>query len=218
MILSRQRRFLLIHIEKTGGTSLRAALRRGLPDCDEKTIAKHATAREAQQLLGAEWDQLHKVSMVRNPWDRLVSHYFFAHKRTVLRPWYKRILGRRSSHEAWRAACEGSADFDHFVRRTADLEVCAPFYRNQIEHLCDDNGQLMVDYIGRYESYDRDAAVIFRSAGVPEVRLPKKNATRHPEYGRHYSTYYTDLSRDIVARKFALDIEKFGYRFEDRRG
>src|SRR5687768_13300689 len=61
--------FCFVHINKTGGTSIEKAL--GLP-------FQHRTAVEIRRLIGAkEWDRRFSFAFVRNPWDKVASHYHF---------------------------------------------------------------------------------------------------------------------------------------------
>ena len=97
MILSRGRRYLFIHIPKTGGTSLALALearamkddimlgdtpkarnRRGrLKGVQTRgRLWKHSTLADLDGLVGGEdLDDLLIFTLVRNPWARLVSYY-----------------------------------------------------------------------------------------------------------------------------------------------
>ena len=59
--------FIFIHINKTGGTSIEKAL--GL----EKD---HLTASEKKTAIGKQkWKKIYSFAFVRNPWDKVVSHY-----------------------------------------------------------------------------------------------------------------------------------------------
>ena len=50
--------------------------------------------------------------------------------------------------------------------------------------------------------------------GVPSAQLPRlKSGIRKGK--RHYSEYYDDETRDIVAEIHRNDIRLFNYRFED---
>ena len=63
------RDFTFVHIQKTGGTSIRVAL--GLPKVPP---GKHWSAARHRAALGREeWERRFTFAFVRNPWDRLVS-------------------------------------------------------------------------------------------------------------------------------------------------
>ena len=62
------RNFVFIHINKTAGMSVGKAL--GLKK-------QHLTAGEYKNSLGIRrWNKSFKFIIVRNPWDKVVSHYF----------------------------------------------------------------------------------------------------------------------------------------------
>src|SRR5512142_172165 len=61
--------YVFIHINKTGGSSVERAL--GLP-------FQHKTAVELREEIGAgRWARCFKFTIVRNPWDRAVSHFYY---------------------------------------------------------------------------------------------------------------------------------------------
>jgi hypothetical protein len=97
MIISPARKFIFVHVPKTGGTSLALALEARAHRDDiligdtpkairrkarVKTLAakgrlwKHSTLADLDGALSlSELDEMFVFTLVRNPWDRMVSYY-----------------------------------------------------------------------------------------------------------------------------------------------
>jgi hypothetical protein len=69
-------------------------------------------------------------------------------------------------------------------------------------------GEVLVDFIGRYENLAADYAVVKERLSL-SADLPHTNRSSHGSY----RDYYTDETRAIVADRYARDIAHFGYRF-----
>ena len=181
--------FIFIHINKTAGTSIGNAI--GLP------IKHHRTAREVIAKVGRDkWDKAYKFTLVRNPWDKVVSHYEYRRKRNKTE-----VATRNVSFSEW-------------VKTTYGPEK-DPFYYNnprafqaQVEWLKDDEGKISIDFIGKFETIGEDFEQIKSAIGI-EAELPHLNASKRAGY----QSYYDDETREIVAQWFHEDIETFGYYF-----
>ena len=69
-----------------------------------------------------------------------------------------------------------------------------------------------VDYIMRFENLVDDFRTVCQELGISPTTLPQYNRSNR----EHYSKYYDDELRELVRTRFAAEIERFGYTFEER--
>jgi len=197
MILHKHK-FILVHIPRTGGSSIEQMLRGeqmgGFRDYHKETFEefsertrlyeKHLTATQIRDMC-PKWDTYFKFSMVRNPWCRVACMYHM--------PFYERInilSGKTLSYFMSQWSPE-------------EWESTDP----QCSAYLDDK----VDYIGRFENYREECRLLCEKLDVP-FSLPHLEKTEHD----HYSKYYNAETRELVGAMFADDIIRFGYEFETR--
>lgn len=218
MLLSVRHRFLFVHIAKTGGTSVRAALQRRrwrdpwywpmflcsrLSHLSGHRIAtklpRHAKVIAAKELLPkAFFDSLFKFAFVRNPWDLQVSSFHHIRRE---RPHY---LGGHDGFEGFlRWKLDPARPYQYHVDTSIEL---------QSDYLIDLRGALLVDFIGRYERLAEDFVTACERIGIPAPPLPHARAAA--DRSKDYRPYYNDETAELVARHFARDIELLGYRFD----
>jgi hypothetical protein len=108
---------------------------------------------------------------------------------------------------------ERARNFEEFILRCTDEIIDSDgrkhIFRNQIDYLVDDNGTIIVDFIGRFEYLQEGFNEVCYRLGRAPVALPRINDSRHAAY----TEYYTSAMAETVAQHYAGDIEKFGYRF-----
>jgi len=185
MLISHNNNFLFVHICKTAGSSVRLALepyadempddrlsklasKLGLVRGKERVyIPKHASGLYARPRLGAEtFNRLYKFTFVRNPWDLLVSSFHY-------------IKGNERHHR--HAKVSKLNTFEAFVEyeiRRGKL--------HQHKAICEKDGTFLVDFIGRFETPEKDFKHICKEIGV-EPCLPHANASRHFSYRSYYN-------------------------------
>ena len=202
--------FWFVDVPRTSSTSIRSELARqfgraygknnviekhyALPQC----FPDHLTAREMRAVLGAGlWNRLFTFAMVRNPWDRTYSMYNYRRKvRSIPPEWsfreYVVALGRSTPTS------------EHFAHHA--------FRYGSSEYVTSEDGELIVDYVGRYEKRVDDLQFIasrLDARGLGQVVLQKASPP-----GEHYSQHYDVETESIVGDLYRKDVELFGYRFE----
>lgn len=212
MLYSPSHQFIFVHIYKTAGESVMAALRKYCPvymrnryvrksvqvlpgvaqpvlDWREALVNRqHMTAEQIRHVMPADlFDQAVKFAFVRNPWDWQVSEYSYA-RESVAHP----------HHEQVRAF----GDFDRYIRHKCENDT-----RLQCSFIYDKAGERLVQHIGRFETLRDDFKRICTALGLDET-LPHVNASRRK---RDWRSYYTDTTFDLVRKAYSLDIETFGY-------
>lgn len=211
MLISRSKKFLFIHIQKTAGRSFEAVLKDNVPDL-ESCMGTHDHALWAREELGDEWSDYYKVAFVRNPWDRLVSWYTMIKEKGTM-TWYKRIVGMRRYNDLTQYVLANATSFDEFIYKCRDtiddIDGRKSILYNQLDYVSDKNGNLIVDFVGRFENLSEDSQIVFQNLSLKGVSLPHKNSSKH----KNYRTYYSDETRDEVSTMYAKDIEFFGYEF-----
>ncbi len=206
MVKSRSRKFVFIHIQKTGGVSVKTVLNKNIPDA-RGFLGTHDPAINGLNRMDANWEKFFVFSVVRNPWARLVSWYSMISQAdpTNIKP----------NHRFWQYIWREGPTFEDFLVKCTDViddfdgQKCAAF--NQLDYLTDPDGRIIVDFIGRLENIKEDASYIFKKVGLEGSELPHRNKSKHG----HYSEYYTPVLRDLVGERYYKDIEYFGYEFED---
>jgi len=215
MLVSDQARFIFVHVQKTAGLSFEAVLRENFPDL-RQWHGRHGRARDGVTEWGAQrWEAYFSFAFVRNPWDRLVSWYSMIDRERRALPFHKRWQRAPFKQKIWNQVVQKGRTFDDFVEHCTDVVFDNDCYKsfafNQIDYLTDEAGLPIVSRVGRFETLETDSREIFAHLGL-RTSLPRRNRSSHG----HYSEWYSPRTRDIVAKRFARDIETFGYTFDPR--
>jgi hypothetical protein len=126
-----------------------------------------------------------KFSFVRNPWSRILSRY----------EWGRQLVNDMTDSSIFKS-------FKNYLKHIDEDDFRA-FVQPQYDYTIGCN------FIGKCENLQDDFNIICDKIGIPQKELPHKNATKH----KHYTEYYDDETKEIVAEKYAKDIEYFGYEF-----
>ena len=225
MRISHKRKFVFIAITKTASSSIRKVISKDnyidlFPGDLEENVSPHVTASELKKIfikMNWDWNEYFKFAFVRNPWDRIVSQWAFQLKHIK-----EAEYNNTCSDFMLKVKAGGFKNFikhlsrfhktaEHQFRETGRFrgDGKGPLYLNQLDWILDENGNNLLDFIGKVENLREDFDIICDKIGIPQQQLPHKNPTSH----KHYTEYYDDETREIVAEKYAKDIEYFGYKF-----
>ena len=96
--------------------------------------------------------------------------------------------------------------FADFVAATADLTHV--HLQPQHGFIIDRHGHQQVDFVGRFEHFERDFYTVTQRLGLTLI-LPHKNASHHAAYRELYDSY----TRKAVEQRYGADIDQWEYKF-----
>jgi hypothetical protein len=161
--------------------------------------------------LESKYRDYFKFAFVRNPWDRLVSCY--SQKLLDVR---KDSMGQKSNLSPSIRGIElyYGMPFNEFVQAVHVIpdEKANIHFRSQCATVCDEDGGIMADFVGRFETLGEDFSYVAQRIGVPEIQLPHLLRSKN-RGGRSYSEFYDDRLAELVHDRYAEDVERFDYSF-----
>jgi hypothetical protein len=156
---------------------------------------KHSTLADLDGLLSPEdLETFFILTLVRNPWDRMVSYYHWLRDQSFAHPAV--TLAK---------ALEFSAFLNH--PNTQAAFAAWPY----AAYLRDAQGQDRATLYARLEQLDEDLAPFEAHLGFRLTPLPRANDSAR---ARDWRRYYSDADAALVARLCAADIARFGYGFD----
>ena len=181
---------IFVHIPKNAGTSVETLFKTNTHAWDERLFNRHDTIHDIKSKLeinddfrkNERYSEYSKFAIVRNPYDRMVSWYFFYNIRN---------LTLHAEDTSFNAFIKDPLVFNLF-------ENTKLLYNPQHTWV-DDTVTIL-----KYENLKKELNELF---GM-EIDLPTVNKTKH----KHYLDYYNQELLDIVYNKYKQDFEKFNYK------
>lgn len=203
-MISNRNKFICICNMRVASQSLSQTLR---PFC-ETFDDRHHTAYEvktgkmlsrASKRLGVRsvarakkkhWDEYFTFGFVRHPYSHFLSVYLYLKKHNAI----------------------AAADFRTYAAMQRDTAYSALTdwnFRGLYDRISDPDGNVIIDFVGRFENIENDWKHVAEKIGMPGLQLVHINQSG--EQGPRVEDFYTDFERRIVQDLYHRDFEKLGY-------
>ena len=230
MIISHKYNYIFFKPAKVAGTSIEVALasKRGkddiitpLSDFDNSPqnyfgFYNHIEPKKVKKRIKKSvWDNYFKFTVVRNPWDLVVSRY-----------WWERSLFEKKNDnksfdpleiivkvfelDTYKRRLDAGVDVSSF---DAFLQTFPERFKNT-RYYFDSNGSCFADYYIRYENLHDGFRDVTERLGLGSIALPKFKVSQR-KTPKHYSEYYNEDSRQLVRKMFQQEVDFFGYKYEN---
>ncbi len=213
-----EKKLIYLHTPKCAGFSVVDMLRKSMPQTSGRF--GHTPAIKIIRYLESQRESGYTImSSIRNPWDRLVSAYYFIskggiHKRDRVRRLCTLTLLKKDFH-AFVSFLPRWGFMFNFPFRNSCIHSALVFpvihFLPQTYWLCNEKGEIATTKLLRCESLGADLNQLFQEKLLKPQIVAHRNKTDHLDYRE----LYTEKTKNIVQSVYRRDIELFGYSFED---
>ncbi len=217
-MISIQKKFLFIHIPKTGGNSVQNILRKYSEDKivtvadhqdgierfevrnEKYNIHKHSTLNDyRKELKPYIYDQLYKFSIIRNPWERMVSFYYSPNRKVS--EWNRndfiKLLNR-------------AKPIGEYITTTPPHQYPSRHFFRKLLPKKNKSTLSEIDFLIRFEHLHEDFKSVCQIIDIPFEPLPHRNKSNR----KHYTYYYDEELKKMIELKFKDEIEFGNYQFK----
>lgn len=187
---------IFIHVPKVAGTGLQKSL--GFSVGHTHLYIYELKNRK-------NFNEYFKIGFVRNPWDRLVSAFFYIKQggnKSDYDLMLKDKLERVDTFEKFVLELDNNIEF-----RKEILNIIV--FSSQYCWLMNLMGEVGVDYVGRFENLEEDFLILKEKLHRKDAKLKKHNTSNH----KPYWTYYNEETVEIVRKIYSKDVIAFNYDF-----
>jgi hypothetical protein len=189
-----------IHIPKTAGTSIGHWMHANSTPTKSDCWYEHPSLENIK----AQYKVVESFTVVRNPWDRMVSFYHYfknpycPHPKITSEQWQMYINALNK--------IETLPTFENWLLNAQSFKLPPGWWWNAITP----QSQWISNEttILRYENLKEDFKQIQRKFNTDQ-ELPVENVSDHT----HYSTYYNAQTKQLIYQWFKEDIKRWQYEF-----
>ena len=233
MPISHDLKIIYVHIPKTGGGTIEKSL--GIFGQDNNgslelnynilygketnKFLQHLTIQEINEIKKKEFDNYKKVSFVRNPYDKIVSEYFwriqiYGKKKIEFKKYlFEEVIPRKNGKNIF---------IKNFYKNEDLVPLLDIHYLDQYKFLINRDGNFCTDFIGKFENLEEDFYKIFNFK-IEENKI-QKNKSNYIYYlykkimpkflkKKAYRRFYDNETRDLINKEYSKDLKFFDYHF-----
>jgi len=188
---------IFIHVPKVAGIGLLKSL--GV------NYANHTPLYMYELEDKEKFNKYFKIGFVRNPWERLVSAFFYL----------KQVPDKSSYGLMMKDKLNKVDTFENFVLELNNNLEFRNEILKEIHFLCqyswlmNSAGEIEMDYIGKFEDLEDGFLILKEKLHKEDAQLKKYNGSNH----KPYWIYYNEEMVEIVRRIYSKDIITFNYDF-----
>lgn len=211
-----ERKFIFTHPKKCAGTSIEKAFRDELnlsKEMWDQYLNRHAPLKCELDIVkkhGYDEKDFFKFSIIRNPWDRVVSMYYYLIHREV--PKAHICKNPKMAKYLLKIKEMTFNEFCVFEFESSDFKQ---FETPTRIYLFDDD-EYKIDYVIKYENITEGYNFCMKKLNLLNLNYDKLQRI-HGDTPRpkkiHYRRYYDKRTKEMVAKHFEFDIDFFKYTF-----
>lgn len=185
---------IFIHIPKNAGISIEESL--------FACKIGHKTIKQFEDFDKNKFEDYWKFTVVRNPYDRLVSAFFFL-----------KAGGRNNIDLKWsKKNLKNINNFENFVIELEKEEfrksiLSWQHFKPQYLYLLNNKEKIDLDFIARIESIEQDFKTIKKHLGINGATLKHSNKSER----KNWTEYYNKKTKKIVYQIYKEDFELLNY-------
>lgn len=199
MIISHKHKFIFFKPWKVGGNSVEHNLSN---QCGKWDIVdtNHTNPGDVINLIGEKkYNKYFKFTITRNPWDRMVSYFWWQdgglvgknHRKNI----NKLLKMKFDGYEFKEQFAKWIGNYTHFNE---------PYYFNE-------NGEPSMDHYMRFDNLDDEYKIVCEKLNIPYESLQNLGKFPYKKKNEEYWKYYNYESGSVVAYRHRKSIEKFKY-------
>ena len=200
MLVSDSHKFILFHYPKTGGSSI------------TEVLGPYLTPNiRVPEVKFMGWQSNHHYDSVQH--NRIINCMYAAENQAGVPRYpneYFKASFVRNPYSLVVSAWDGKMSFQDFVTKVLPTGKAFISQWTQHQYLSNDRGNILVDFVGRFEHLEIDWQKFCYFTRLPKLKLPNLNTSNKGNYRQ----YYNETTYRIVNKMFKNDFNFFKYSEE----